>query len=199
MKTCWPCARNCAFLSGDDRDLLFSADYSREDTGSQTRSVTRWDRFPPSASSGRPRVSEHGLPIGYDATQWGLSARLKQLIGGGELTAIAAYRDVSSVTLDQFGGRSLAVGQGFDDLFGQEEDAEQLSLEVRYAFDPALNWRAVAGLYYIREDVDRARVRGNRGKPGRRAERQPRRLAGRFRHYRLGGLSPTRHGRPIRC
>ncbi|MXW73285.1 MAG: TonB-dependent receptor [Chromatiales bacterium] len=142
-------------ISGDDRDLLFSADYSREDNGSQTRSVTRWDRFPPSASTGRPRVSEHGLPIGYDAGQWGLSARLRQLIGGGELTAIAAYRDVSANTLDQFGGRSLAVGQGFDDLFGQEEDADQFSLEVRYAFDPAANWRAVAGLYYIREDVDR--------------------------------------------
>ncbi|MDE0489492.1 MAG: TonB-dependent receptor, partial [Gammaproteobacteria bacterium] len=142
-------------ISGDDRDLLFSADYSREDNGSQTRTVTRWDRFPPSASTGRVRVSEHGLPIGYDASQWGLSARLKQLIGGGELTAIAAYRDVSANTLDQFGGRSLAVGQGFDDLFGQEEDAEQFSLEVRYAFDPAANWRAVAGLYYIREDVDR--------------------------------------------
>ena len=142
-------------ISGDDRDLLFSADYSREDTGSQTRSVTRWDSFPPSASTGRPRVSEHGLPIGYNARQWGLSARLKQLMGGGELTAIAAYRDGSSVTLDQFGGRSLAVGQGFDDLFGQEEEADQLSLEVRYAFDPALSWRAVAGIYYIREDVDR--------------------------------------------
>ncbi|MXW19603.1 MAG: TonB-dependent receptor [Gammaproteobacteria bacterium] len=142
-------------ISGDDRDLLFSADYSREDNGSQTRTVTRWDRFPPSASTGRVRVSEHGLPIGYEASQWGLSARLKQLIGGGELTAIAAYRDVSANTLDQFGGRSLAVGQGFDDLFGQEEDAEQFSLEVRYAFDPAANWRAVAGLYYIREDVDR--------------------------------------------
>ena len=142
-------------VSGDDRDLLFSADYSREDNGSQTRSVTRWDRFPPSASTGRPRVSEHGLPIGYSARQWGLSARLKQLIGDGELTAIAAYRDVSSDTLDQFGGRSLAVGQGFDDLFGQEEEAQQLSLELRYAFDPAPDWRAVAGLYYIREDVDR--------------------------------------------
>ncbi|MCY4476494.1 MAG: TonB-dependent receptor [Gammaproteobacteria bacterium] len=142
-------------VSGDDRDLLFSADYSREDNGSQTRSVTRWDRFPPSASTGRPRVSEHGLPIGYSARQWGLSARLKQLIGDGELTAIAAYRDVSADTLDQFGGRSLAVGQGFDDLFGQEEEAEQLSLELRYAFDPAPDWRAVAGLYYIREDVDR--------------------------------------------
>ena len=142
-------------LSGDDRDLLFSADYSREDTGSQTRSVTRWDRFPPSASTGRPRVSEHGLPIGYNARQWGLSARLKQVMAGGEVTAIAAYRDVSSATLDQFGGRSLAVGQGFDDLFGQEEDADQLSLEVRYAFDPAPDWRAVAGLYYIREDVNR--------------------------------------------
>lgn len=54
-------------LSGDERDILVSADYSREDNGSQTRSVTRWDRFPPSASTGRPRVSEHGLPIGYEA------------------------------------------------------------------------------------------------------------------------------------
>ncbi|MCY4256147.1 MAG: TonB-dependent receptor [Gammaproteobacteria bacterium] len=140
---------------GENRDLLFSADYSREDNGSQSRSVTRWDRFPPSASSGRPRVSEHGQPIGYDARQWGLSARLKQFVGAGDLTVIAAYRDVASETLDQFGARGLDSGQGFDDLFGQEEDARQLSLEIRYAFDPALNWSAVAGLYYIDEKVDR--------------------------------------------
>jgi len=140
---------------GEGRDLLLSADYSREDNGSQSRSVTRWDRFPPSASSGRPRVSEHGQPIGYDARQWGLSARLKQAVGLSDLTVIAAYRDVASETLDQFGARSLASGQGFDDLFGQEEDARQLSLEIRYTFDPAPNWSAVAGLYYIDEDVDR--------------------------------------------
>ena len=141
--------------SAGGRELLFSADYSREDNGSQARSVTRWDRFPASASSGRPRISEHGLPVGYEARQWGLSARLKQELGGGELTAIAAYRDIASDTLDQFGGRSIAVGQGFDDLFGQEEEADQLSLEVRYAFDPVDNVSAVAGLYSIREDVDR--------------------------------------------
>ena len=141
--------------SGDERDLLFSADFSREENGSQTRSVTEWDRFPPSASTGRPRVSEHGLPIGYDARQWGLSARLRQTLGAGDLTVIAAYRDVDSATVDQFGGRGLAAGQGFDDLFGQEEEASQFSLEARYAFDPAPAWRAVAGLYFIREDVDR--------------------------------------------
>ena len=141
--------------SGEDRDLLFSADYSREDNGSQTRSVTEWDRYPASASTGRPRISEHGFPIGYDARQWGLSARLKQGLPGGDLTVIAAYRDVASNTVDQFGGRGLAAGQGFDDLFGQEEDARQLSLEARYAFDPAVNWQAVVGIYYIHEDVDR--------------------------------------------
>ena len=142
-------------VGGDERDLLFSADYSREENGSQTRSVTEWDRFPPSASSGRPRRSEHGLPIGYEGTQWGVSARLKQPLWGGELTALAAYRDVSSVTADQWGGRSIAVGQGYDDLFGQDEFADQLSLELRLAFEPARNLRAIAGLYHIRETVDR--------------------------------------------
>ena len=141
--------------AGDERDLLFTADYSREDNGSQTRSVTQWDSFPPSAATGRPRVSEHGLPIGYDARQWGLSARLRQTLGEGDLTVIAAYRDVDSATVDQFGGRGLAAGQGFDDLFGQEEQADQFSLEVRYAFDPAPDWSTVTGLYMIREDVDR--------------------------------------------
>ena len=143
------------FTFGDDRDLLLSADYSEEDNGSQTRSVTEWDSFPPSASSGRPRVSEHGLAIGYEAQQWGLSARFNQGLAGGDLTVIAAYRDVASNTVDQFGGRSIAVGQGFDDLFGQEEDARQTSLELRYALEPASNWQAVTGLYYIHEDVER--------------------------------------------
>lgn len=142
-------------MARDDRELLLSADYSSEDNGSQTRSVTRWDSFPPSASTDRPRVSEHGQPIGYDARQWGVSARLRQVAGAGDLTVIAAYRDVSSETLDQFGGRGLAAGQGFDDLFGQEEDAQQASLEFRYTFDPASNLGAVFGLYHIDEDVDR--------------------------------------------
>ena len=141
--------------TSERRDLLFTADYSREDNGSQTRSVTQWDSFPPSASTGRPRVSEHGLPIGYDARQWGLSARLRQTLGEGDLTMIAAYRDVESSTVDQFGGRGLAAGQGFDDLFGQEEEADQFSLELRHAFEPAAGWRTVTGLYFIREDVDR--------------------------------------------
>ncbi|MDE0680652.1 MAG: TonB-dependent receptor [Gammaproteobacteria bacterium] len=137
------------------RDILISADYSREDNGSQTRSVTRWDRYPPSASTGRPRRSEHGLPIGYDASQWGVSARLKQPLRRAELTALAAYRDVSSVTADQWGARSIAVGQRYDDLFGQDEFADQFSLEVRLAFEPAQSLRAIAGLYFIREAVDR--------------------------------------------
>ena len=108
------------FAFGDDRDLLLCADYSEEENGSQTRSVTEWDSFPPSASSGRPRVSEHGLAIGYDAHQWGLSARLNQGLAGADLTVIAAYRDVASNTVDQFGGRSIAVGQGFDDLLARK-------------------------------------------------------------------------------
>lgn len=141
--------------SGGLREILVSADYSDEDNGSQTRTVTPWDSFPPSASSGRARVSEHGLPIGYDARQWGLSARLNQGLESGDLTVIAAYRDVAANTVDQFGGRGLAAGQGFDDLFGQEEVASQLSLELRYSFEPASAMQAVAGLYYIREDVER--------------------------------------------
>ncbi len=142
-------------VGGDERDLLISADYSRENNGSQTRSVTKWDRYPPSASTGQPRLSEHGLQIGYDATQWGVSGRLKQPLWGAELTALAAYRDVSSVTADQWGGRSIAVGQGYDDLFGQEEFADQFSMELRLAFQPARNLRAIGGLYFIRETVDR--------------------------------------------
>lgn len=142
-------------IGADGRELLISADYGREKNGSQTRSVTEWDRYPPSASSGRPRRSEHGLAIGYDASQWGVSVRLKQPLWGAELTALAAYRDVDSVTADQWGGRSIAVGQGYDDLFGQDEFADQFSLETRLAFEPAQSLRAIAGLYFIRETVDR--------------------------------------------
>ena len=139
----------------NDGELLLSGDFAGEENGGHTRSVTEWDTFPPSAATGRVRVSEHGQPIGYEADQWGVSARLKQWVGAGEFTAIAALRDVSMTTADQWGGRGIISGQGYDDLFGQEEDADQLSLELRYAFDPADRWRAVAGLYYIRENVDR--------------------------------------------
>lgn len=139
----------------NDGDLLLSGDFSGEENGGHTRSVTEWDTFPPSASTGRVRVSEHGRPIGYEAEQWGLSARFRQFVRAGELTAIAAWRDVSMTTADQWGARGLVSGQGYDDLFGQEEEADQFSGELRYAFDPATNWRAVAGLYYIRENVDR--------------------------------------------
>ena len=139
----------------NDGELLLSGDFSGEQNGGHTRSVTEWDTFPPSAATGRVRVSEHGRDIGYEADQWGLSARFKQIAGAGELTAIAAWRDVSMATADQWGGRGIISGQGYDDLFGQEEEADQLSLELRYAFDPAASWGVVAGLYYIRENVDR--------------------------------------------
>lgn len=139
----------------NDGELLLSGDFSGEQNGGHTRSVTEWDTFPPSAATGRVRVSEHGRDIGYEADQWGLSARFKQIAGAGELTAIAAWRDVSMATADQWGGRGIISGQGYDDLFGQEEEADQLSLELRYAFDPAASWGVVTGLYYIRENVDR--------------------------------------------
>ena len=112
----------------NEGELLLSGDFSGEENGGHTRSVTEWDTFPPSAATGQVRVSEHGQAIGYEADQWGISARLKQSVGAGELTAIAALRDVSMTTADQWGGRAIISGQGYDDLFGQEEEADQLSL-----------------------------------------------------------------------
>ena len=137
-------------------ELLLSADYHDSRDGSQTRSlVAEFDSFPPSAATGRERRTEHGHHVGTETEQWGLSARLNWRREEGSLTGIAAYREVDFRTLDQFGPRGLRSGQGYDDLFGQEERARQFSFELRYASEFEGPWNGVAGVYYSREKVDR--------------------------------------------
>ena len=137
-------------------DLLLSADYNSSADGSQTRSVLpAFDAFPPSASSFLPRRSEHGMAIGTATRGQGLAATLNWRRERGTLTGIAAWRDVDFHTVDQFGPRGIAVGQGYEDRFGQDETASQLTLEVRYASDLDGAFNGVAGAFFIAEEVDR--------------------------------------------
>ncbi|MCE2391112.1 MAG: TonB-dependent receptor plug domain-containing protein [Proteobacteria bacterium] len=137
-------------------ELLLGADFHDSEDGSQTRSlVPEFDSFPPSAATGRVRRTEHGHEVGTGTEQWGLSAKLDWRRESGSVTGIAAYCEVDFHTLDQFGPRGIRSGQGYDDLFGQEESARQFSLELRYASERAGPWNGVAGVYYTREKVDR--------------------------------------------
>ena len=137
-------------------ELLLSADRHDSEDGSQTRSlVPEFDSFPPSAATGRKRRTEHGLDVGTATEQWGLSAKLDWRREIGSIVGIAAYREVDFYTVDQFGPRGIRSGQGYDDLFGQQERARQFSFELRYATEFAGPWNGVAGVYYTREKVDR--------------------------------------------
>ena len=143
------------FDVNEDVEVLLTASYSDLDNSGPTFSVTEFDTFPPSATTGTTRKSEHGFIISADSEQWGVSGKLNWTLGSGKLTAIAAYSDVDLHVIQPFGPRNIDVATNYEDRFTQDEQAEQLTLELRYAseLDGPINF--VVGAFYSHEEIDR--------------------------------------------
>lgn len=140
----------------DDAEILLTASYSEYDNAGPTFSVTAADLFPPSLTTGTVRQSENDLITSADSEQTGISGKLNWTLGNGTLTAIAAYNDVDINVISPFGPRNIdSGGPDYEDRFTQDEQAEQLTLEMRYAteFDGPFNF--VAGVFYSDEEVVR--------------------------------------------
>ena len=144
------------FDVNEDVEILVSAIYSEYDNAGPTYSVTEADRFPASLTTGTVRQSEHGLDTSGDSDQWGISGNLNWKLGNGKLTAIAAYSDVDLHVIAPFGPRNIdSGGPNYEDRFTQDEQATQLTLELRYATELDGPINLVAGAFYSHEEVDR--------------------------------------------
>ena len=144
------------FDVNEDVEILLTANYSDLDNAGPTFSVTETDTFPASLTTGTVRQSENDLDIFADSSQWGISAKLNWKLESGKVTAIAAYNDVDLHVVSPFGPRNIASGgPNYEDRFTQKEQAQLLTMELRYATELDGPINLVAGAFYSKEDVER--------------------------------------------
>ena len=105
----------------------------------------------------------HSGPDGHQEVEtYGISARLDFDVLGGDLTSISAYRRAKSDIFTSYAGTGIArtlagfpqAPQTFDFFNEIQEDAAQLSQELRYLWENNA-WTILAGAFVIREKVER--------------------------------------------
>jgi iron complex outermembrane receptor protein len=143
------------FSGSDNVEFLFSADYQEDNLAGNAREPRGepfrfFPWFPPAQSSPDPYVAELNTDGFQDREVMGASARFDVQTGAGTFTSISAYRTSEFQFQEDFDGtvRGLIV----DNV---DEDAEQLTQELRLASSDGGKWTWVTGLYYLREEVDR--------------------------------------------
>jgi iron complex outermembrane receptor protein len=144
-----------ALSPSDSVEVLLSADFQEDDLAGNAREPRGepfrfFPWFPPAVSSPDPYVAELNTDGFQDREVMGASARVDAQIGLGTFTSITAYRSSDFQFQEDFDGteRGLIV----DNV---DEDAEQLTQELRLTSSSGGQWSWVAGLYYLREKVDR--------------------------------------------
>lgn len=164
----WGLRGSLRFVPSDTVDITISADYSRSDEFANGR-ILIGDADPAtpdilwgiaqgvdeSAANDFTKTfaDEQGVA---DTEVAGLSAKIDWDVGNGTFTSITAYRESEYLNLDDIATWDLSVADVIDAHTFIDEQAEQFSQEFRYSGSSAserLNW--VAGLYYLREDVQR--------------------------------------------
>lgn len=151
------------WTDGGDVEVLLSFDYNDYSDNGQSRKGEGPFTPPPFGSvtlvqtTTDPRESESPRVTYQDRQVWGGLWRIDWKVGAGTLTSLSAYRSSSVDLLDAFTGIGSPPYRVLDTANIEEEDADQFSQEVRYAFD---GWGSeklsgVIGLYYLDETVDR--------------------------------------------
>ncbi|AMN47695.1 hypothetical protein ACG33_11405 [Steroidobacter denitrificans] len=147
--------------ASDDVDVLLSADgYRRRGNGVNRHAVNIGDPAFGAATGPGPR-SNYAMDDGrQDNDTWGVSGRIDWRRPWGEITSISAYRTSdSSISLDlagvQFSRDPAAISAPFTVANDIEEDAHQISQELRFMVDSIEHVTFVGGLYFYREKVDR--------------------------------------------
>lgn len=149
-----------------DLDVLISFDYSDHSDNGQSRKGEGPFTPPPFGSvtafqtSTNPRESESPRVTYQNRTIFGSLGRIDWRSDLGTLTSITAYR-TSDVNLgDAFTGIGSPPYPVLDTLNIEEETASQFSQEIRFATEPFWNDRAtaIAGVYYLKESVDRTEI-----------------------------------------
>ena len=159
------------FTPSDTVDILLGFDYTDIDNSGSNRFLTNFNVepiFPPIytdpqkaeiASFGNdPRKSNHDKKQFSEKEMYGFLGRVDVDFDWGVLTSITAYRESES---DWFQAlvpvlSNIAGGQGlFEVNDGASQEADQLSQEFRLTSESD-NLKWVAGLYYFKENVERA-------------------------------------------
>lgn len=149
--------------AADTVDVLFSVDYNDHSDNGQSRKGEGPFTPPPFGSvtavqtTTDPRESESPRVTYQDREVMGGLARVDWRLGSGTVTSLTAYRSSDVNLLDAFTGIGSPPYAVLDTANIEDEDADQFSQEIRYAFDGLASNRlsGVIGLYYLDETVDR--------------------------------------------
>lgn len=150
----------------DVLEVRLAADYSDHSDNGQSRKGRTGD-FGPAPfgsvtdvlSTDDPRVSETPRDTFQEVELGGVSARIQWSTPIGTLTSVSAYRESDSDIQDAFTGIGSPPYLVLDTRNREFENAEQLSQEIRLAWEsPGRRFNGVAGIYYLSEDVDRVEI-----------------------------------------
>lgn len=155
-----------AYMASENLELRLAADYNRHHDNGQSRKgegpfgATPFGSVTAVMSSTDPRESESPRKTFQNRSVGGIMGRADWAVGPGTLTSISAYRASSLDLGDAFTGIGSPPYAVLDTLNTELEEANQFSQEVRYAFDGLFGGRllGVAGLYYLKETVDRTEI-----------------------------------------
>ncbi|MBT8080238.1 MAG: TonB-dependent receptor [Gammaproteobacteria bacterium] len=164
----WGLRGSLRFVPSDTLEVIVTGDYSRSDEFANGRILVGdadpatpdilWGigqaAFPDAANDFTKTFADNqGVA---DTEIAGLAATVSWDVGPGTLTSITAYRESEYINLDDIASWDLSIADVIDAATFIDEQAEQFSQEIRYtssSMDDRLQW--VAGLYYLREDVQR--------------------------------------------
>ncbi len=165
------------FTPSDTTDVLLGVDWSSDDQAGNCRNVNNLDLndplglavfYPPviAATTGgdvRKCASTEGAFQERDVL--GTMLRVDHAFRGATLTSITAYRETDYAWREDLAGMPLGETP-FNLVDTAEEDADQISQELRLASDGdgSLEW--LVGAFYLKEDVNRReRYIGSFGAP----------------------------------
>lgn len=143
----------------DNADLYITADYSRDRSGQTAPAPLA---IPPAGvgatlpGNRRPLfgyyISDPNAPDQYEFNGGGVSASLTLDTGFGQLKSVTAYREFDNLFQSDLRGRSATSGGGTDLVRDLKQNQFTQELQLASDGDGPLNY--VAGLFYLRENID---------------------------------------------
>src|SRR5690606_6149607 len=134
--------------------------YRRRGKGVNRHAINIGNAAFEAAKGPHPRANYEINDGRQDNDTWGAMARVDWRQSWGTITSITSYRTTdSSISLDLGGVRfsrdPVAVSAPYTTYNDIEEEARQISEELRFTVDSSERFVFVGGLYFYREKVDR--------------------------------------------
>ena len=155
------------FSPNETVEVLLSAEYGSDDSHGTWWHLGVEGPFSQGRGNPDPRSGRNALDGEQDRSDFGLNLTVNWDLPTGQLTSITGYRDHDFSVLDNTTGLWVG-GLTAPDRFrfhhtlfvqGQDQSADQISQEIRFASDNSgrLNW--VGGVFGYKEDVARMPLR----------------------------------------